>query len=69
MGDESGGLSANRAAGQEDEGNTVPFPEKVFSFGIGLICVWFWFPCNTNVYSEIVDIRILFVFCGNMLCD
>ena len=32
MGDESGGLSANKAAGQEDEGNTVPFPEKVFTF-------------------------------------
>ncbi|KAL5563376.1 hypothetical protein UlMin_033719 [Ulmus minor] len=29
MGDESGGLSANKAAGQEEEGNTPPFPEKV----------------------------------------
>ncbi|CAL9068602.1 unnamed protein product [Musa banksii] len=29
MGDESGGLSANRAARQEEEGNTNPFPEKV----------------------------------------
>ena len=27
MGDDSGGLSANKAAGKEDE--TVPFPEKV----------------------------------------
>ncbi|THU55619.1 hypothetical protein C4D60_Mb11t08480 [Musa balbisiana] len=29
MGDESGGLSANRATRQEEEGNTNPFPEKV----------------------------------------
>ncbi|URD84262.1 CK1 includes the casein kinase 1 kinases [Musa troglodytarum] len=29
MGDESGGLSANRAVRQEEEGNTNPFPEKV----------------------------------------
>lgn len=29
MADDSGGLSANKAAGQEDEGTTVPFPEKV----------------------------------------
>ncbi|XP_072993016.1 casein kinase 1-like protein HD16 [Typha latifolia] len=29
MGDNSGGLSANRVAGQEEEGNTAPFPEKV----------------------------------------
>ncbi|KAG6475239.1 casein kinase 1-like protein HD16 [Zingiber officinale] len=29
MGDDSGGLSANRVAGQEEEGNTTPFPEKV----------------------------------------
>lgn len=29
MGDDSGGLSANKAAGQEEEGNTAPFPEKV----------------------------------------
>lgn len=35
MGDDSGGLSANKAAGQEEEGNTAPFPERVrdcFSF-------------------------------------
>ncbi|KAG6630077.1 hypothetical protein CIPAW_14G130200 [Carya illinoinensis] len=29
MADDSGGLSANKAAGQEEEGNTAPFPEKV----------------------------------------
>ncbi|MBA0609897.1 hypothetical protein Godav_010825 [Gossypium davidsonii] len=29
MGDDSGGLSANRAVGQEEEGNTAPFPERV----------------------------------------
>ncbi|CAM8949676.1 unnamed protein product [Rhodiola kirilowii] len=29
MGDESGGLSANKVAGQEDEGSTAPFPERV----------------------------------------
>ncbi|KAG8637303.1 casein kinase 1-like protein HD16 [Manihot esculenta] len=29
MGDDSGGLSANKAVGQEEEGNTAPFPEKV----------------------------------------
>ncbi|RRT63686.1 hypothetical protein B296_00021172 [Ensete ventricosum] len=28
MGDDSGGLSANRVVGQEEEGNTTPFPEK-----------------------------------------
>ena len=39
MGDESGGLSANKAAGQEDEGNTVPFPEKVFTFGSCFVCL------------------------------
>lgn len=32
MGDESGGLSANKAAGQEEEGNTAPFPERVCIF-------------------------------------
>lgn len=29
MGDESGGLSANKAGGQEEEGSTAPFPERV----------------------------------------
>ncbi|XP_058108501.1 casein kinase 1-like protein HD16 [Magnolia sinica] len=29
MGDDSGGLSANRAIGQEEEGSTAPFPERV----------------------------------------
>ncbi|CAL5190929.1 unnamed protein product [Lathyrus oleraceus] len=29
MGDESGGLSANKGVPQEDEGNTTPFPERV----------------------------------------
>ncbi|KAJ1383225.1 Serine/threonine-protein kinase, active site [Sesbania bispinosa] len=29
MGDESGGLSANKGLPQEDEGNTAPFPERV----------------------------------------
>ncbi|XP_059429633.1 casein kinase 1-like protein HD16 [Corylus avellana] len=29
MADDSGGLSANKAAGQEEEGSTAPFPEKV----------------------------------------
>ena len=32
MGDESGGLSANKAAGIEEEGSSAPFPEKVFLF-------------------------------------
>lgn len=32
MGDDSGGLSANKAAGQEEEGNTAPFPERVCLF-------------------------------------
>lgn len=31
MGDDSGGLSANKAAGQEEEGSTAPFPERVIS--------------------------------------
>ncbi|GMI74271.1 Photoregulatory Protein Kinase 1, MUT9P-LIKE-KINASE 4, Arabidopsis EL1-like 2 [Hibiscus trionum] len=29
MEDDSGGLSANKAAGREEEGNTAPFPERV----------------------------------------
>ncbi|XP_047309217.1 casein kinase 1-like protein HD16 [Impatiens glandulifera] len=29
MGDESGGLSANKATGKEEEGNTTPFPDRV----------------------------------------
>ncbi|MBA0609899.1 hypothetical protein Godav_010826 [Gossypium davidsonii] len=29
MGDDSGGLSANKAAEQEEEGSTAPFPERV----------------------------------------
>ncbi|KAL6976755.1 Casein kinase 1-like protein hd16 [Sarracenia purpurea var. burkii] len=29
MGDDSGGLSANKVTGQEEEGNTAPFPERV----------------------------------------
>ncbi|XP_010243375.1 PREDICTED: casein kinase 1-like protein HD16 isoform X2 [Nelumbo nucifera] len=29
MDDESGGLSANKAGGQEEEGSTAPFPERV----------------------------------------
>lgn len=29
MGDASGGLSANRVTGQEEEGSTAPFPERV----------------------------------------
>ncbi|KAL5765203.1 hypothetical protein ACOSQ2_017797 [Xanthoceras sorbifolium] len=29
MADDSGGLSANKAVGQEEEGNTAPFPERV----------------------------------------
>ncbi|KAF5930127.1 hypothetical protein HYC85_031000 [Camellia sinensis] len=29
MGDESGGLSANKVTGQEEEGSTAPFPETV----------------------------------------
>ncbi|PNX58033.1 hypothetical protein L195_g058990, partial [Trifolium pratense] len=28
MGDESGGLSANKGVPQEDEGNTTPFPDR-----------------------------------------
>lgn len=31
MGDDSGGLSANKATGQEEEGSTAPFPERVSS--------------------------------------
>ena len=31
MGDDSAGLSANKAAGQEEEGSTAPFPERVIS--------------------------------------
>lgn len=34
MGDDSGGLSANKAAGQEEEGSTAPFPERVCVFFI-----------------------------------
>lgn len=30
MGDDTGGLSANKGVPQEDEGNTTPFPERVF---------------------------------------
>ena len=37
MADESGGLSANKAGGQEEEGNTAPFPDKVCLF-----CFWFF---------------------------
>ena len=33
MGDDSGELSANKAVGQEEEGSTAPFPERV--------CLWF----------------------------
>ncbi|KAH7560422.1 hypothetical protein JRO89_XS10G0013700 [Xanthoceras sorbifolium] len=33
MADDSGGLSANKAVGQEEEGNTAPFPER--SVGAG----------------------------------
>ncbi|KAF3781841.1 Casein kinase I [Nymphaea thermarum] len=29
MGDDSGGVSADKVAGQEDEGSTAPFPERV----------------------------------------
>lgn len=29
MADGSGGLSANKVTGQEEEGNTAPFPERV----------------------------------------
>lgn len=32
MGDDSGGLSANKGVAQEDEGNTAPFPERVFLY-------------------------------------
>ena len=39
MGDESNGFSTNKAAGQEDEGNTVSFPEKVFTFGSCFVCL------------------------------
>ncbi|PRQ55222.1 hypothetical protein RchiOBHm_Chr1g0322201 [Rosa chinensis] len=35
MADDSGGLSANKAAGQEEEGSTAPFPEKDAADGIG----------------------------------
>lgn len=42
MGDDSGGLSANRAAGQEEEGSTAPFPEKV---DILTLLVFFYYLC------------------------
>jgi len=32
MADDSGGLSANKAGGQEEEGNNAPFPDKVCLF-------------------------------------
>ncbi|KAB5565186.1 hypothetical protein DKX38_005240 [Salix brachista] len=40
MADESGGLSANKAGGQEEEGNTAPFPDKVclFSSNVSVYC-------------------------------
>lgn len=49
MGDDSGELSANKAAEQEEEGSTAPFPERVclqfclvtFSFFLLLL---FFFP-------------------------
>ncbi|RVW48632.1 Casein kinase 1-like protein HD16 [Vitis vinifera] len=44
MGDDSGGLSANKATGQEEEGSTAPFPERVspnFLYCI-LIIFLFW---------------------------
>lgn len=31
MGDDSGGLSANRVAAQEEEASTAPFPERVYA--------------------------------------
>ena len=33
MGDDSGGLSAKKPVGQDDDGNTTPFPERV-SFSV-----------------------------------
>lgn len=40
MADDSGGVSANKAAGQEEEGNTAPFPEKVCGrFGLSTFLV------------------------------
>ena len=42
MGDDSGGLSANKAAGQEEEGSTAPFPERV--------CLWFCLVLFFNVF-------------------
>jgi hypothetical protein len=39
MADDSGGLSANKAAGQEEEGSTAPFPEKVCAFSMVIFVV------------------------------
>lgn len=45
MGDDSGGLSANKAAGQEEEGNTAPFPERVYLF----VCCFYCIFCSFNL--------------------
>jgi DNA polymerase III delta prime subunit len=39
MADDSGGLSANKAGAQEEEGSTAPFPDKVCMF----FCFYFYF--------------------------
>lgn len=54
MADDSGGLSANKAAGQEEEGSTAPFPEKVRvvsryndAFGGVILCIVILFQLGT----------------------
>uniref|UniRef100_A0A2P2MPZ2 Uncharacterized protein MANES_15G104900 n=1 Tax=Rhizophora mucronata TaxID=61149 RepID=A0A2P2MPZ2_RHIMU len=41
MADGSGGLSANKATGQEEEGSTAPFPEHVWFFFFLFVIVIF----------------------------
>lgn len=71
MGDDSGGLSANRAVGQEEEGNTAPFPERVWlyacGFGLSIIYVMCFFgTCLVIVVLVMVPSHYIFylaVFC------
>ena len=68
MGDDSGGLSANKAAGQEEEGSTAPFPERV--------CLWFclvlffFFLCFLNCVYFIIEsiVVLLHLLVGSCFC-
>jgi hypothetical protein len=62
MADDSGGLSANKAGGQEEEGNNAPFPDKVCLF-----CFCFCFfnhflanlmPCHLGLLYFVVILLI-----------